>query len=251
MNPEDAVIDAIDQLVDEQLAGGPVDDYSVDRYDRCRHCRQGWHGLPNDVGCPGAHARGYQIREWKRKLRTQPGYVKPRYDYVADVSARHAAAVRDQVDREILRGRGPLAAARASAQPPSRPAYQVWRCPTCQTTVARGQHCACPRNWQRMDSAPNPFLPSQIVREWCTNCMRVVPEGATCGCRSATIDIPRWTMRCAYCGTERPMEQQECDCPASRMAEYIGQLTDQSQRLRERHEQIQVRRADDRTWEIE
>ena len=194
VNPEDAVIDAIDQLVDEQLAGGPVDDYSVDRYDRCRHCKQGWHGLPNDVGCPGAYARGYQIREWKRKLRTQPGYVKPRYDYVADVSARHAAAVRDQVDREILRGRGPLAAARASAQPLSRPAYQVWRCPTCQTTVARGQHCACPRNWQL-----NP--------------------------QHRELDFPRWTQRCAYCGMERPMEQQECDCPPSRFARSLAHLT--------------------------
>lgn len=212
VNPEDAVIDAIDQLVDEQLAGGPVDDYSVDRYDRCRHCKQGWHGLPNDVGCPGVHARGYQIREWKRKLLAHPCARQP-YMPRSFVDMQ-AAAYMQRVDQEILRG--PLAAARASAQPPSRPAYQVWRCPTCQTTVARGQHCACPRNWQR------PFLPSQLVREWCTNCMRVVPEGATCGCRSGTIDIPRWTQRCAYCGTERLMEQQQPCCPASRLAGFLA-----------------------------
>lgn len=123
MNPEDAVIDAIDQLVDEQLAGGPVDDYSVDRYDRCRHCRQGWHGLPNDVGCPGAHARGYQIREWKRKLRTQPGYVKPRWDYVAEIE-RQTAAIRERVDREMLTG--------------------VFHCPYCNVSVQRGLQCNCP-----------------------------------------------------------------------------------------------------------
>ena len=197
MNPEDAVIDAIDALVDEQLAEGPVDDYNVDRYDRCRHCRQSWHGLSNDVGCPGAHARGYQVRAWKQRLLAHPCASQP---YMP----------RSFVDMQAARLRGPLAAIRASAQPPSRPTYQVWRCPTCQTTVPRGQHCACPRNWQR------PFLPSQLVREWCTNCMRSVPEGGECTCCL--------TYSCAYCHERVPMEQ-ECACSPSRFARSLAHLT--------------------------
>jgi hypothetical protein len=43
-NPEDAVIDAIDALVDEQLCGGPLDDYNVDRYPKCVDCGHDWHG---------------------------------------------------------------------------------------------------------------------------------------------------------------------------------------------------------------
>ncbi len=42
----DRVLDAIDELVDESLAAGPVDNYNIDRYDRCPHCRRSWHGLP-------------------------------------------------------------------------------------------------------------------------------------------------------------------------------------------------------------
>lgn len=49
-NPESAVIDAIDELVNEQLAIGPVDDYSADRYVKCGRCGQDWHGLILD-GC--------------------------------------------------------------------------------------------------------------------------------------------------------------------------------------------------------
>lgn len=200
MNPEDSVIARIDELdidalVDEQLAGGPVDDYNVDRYDRCRHCKQGWHGLPNDVGCPGAHARGYQIREWKQGLRTQPGYVKPRYLFQQPI----AAAVREQVDREILYG------------------TRVYGCRRCGASVPVTQQCACVPQHRQLD------YPVQY-RYWCTNCMRSVPEGAQCGCRSASIDIPRWTQRCAYCGMERPMEQQECDCPPSRFAQSLQQM---------------------------
>ena len=220
MNPEDAVIDAIDQLVDEQLAGGPVDDYSVDRYDRCRHCKQGWHGLPNDVGCPGAHARGYQIREWKRKLRTQPGYVKPRYDYVAEIE-RQTAAIRDRVDREMLYGLDRSRYTGTNGFIP--PGTRVYGCRRCGASVPVTQQCACVPQHRQLD------YPVQY-RYWCTNCMRSVPEGAVCGCRSATIDISRWTMRCAYCGIDRPMEQQHCGCPASRLAGFIGEATDQRRR---------------------
>ena len=40
------IVDEIDALVDAQLAGGPVDDYNADRYDKCPHCDRHWHGLP-------------------------------------------------------------------------------------------------------------------------------------------------------------------------------------------------------------
>ena len=39
------IVDDIDALVDEQLEGGPVDDYNADRYDRCPHCDRHRHGL--------------------------------------------------------------------------------------------------------------------------------------------------------------------------------------------------------------
>lgn len=42
----DGLLDDIDRLVDEQLAGGPVDDYGVDRHRLdCPHCHRGWHGI--------------------------------------------------------------------------------------------------------------------------------------------------------------------------------------------------------------
>jgi hypothetical protein len=45
LNPEDQVLDDIDLLVNEQVRGGPVDDYRVDRYPKCKHCPHQWHGL--------------------------------------------------------------------------------------------------------------------------------------------------------------------------------------------------------------
>lgn len=39
------IVDRIDELVDQQLSTGPVDDYNADRYDRCPHCDRHWHGL--------------------------------------------------------------------------------------------------------------------------------------------------------------------------------------------------------------
>ena len=64
VNPEQAVIDVIDELVDESLAPGPVDDYSVNRYDRCDLCRNDWHGLPSG-GCPGAYATEAEVEEYR------------------------------------------------------------------------------------------------------------------------------------------------------------------------------------------
>lgn len=57
MNPEAAVLDAIDALVDEQLqheASGY--DHNVNQ-PRCR-CGLSWHGLPDPGRCPGANHQG-------------------------------------------------------------------------------------------------------------------------------------------------------------------------------------------------
>ncbi|WP_167677921.1 hypothetical protein [Rhodococcus sp. B10] len=54
MNPEQDVLDDIDRLVDEQMAGGePV---FGGRAPVCR-CGRSWHGLPQ-TGCPGSASEG-------------------------------------------------------------------------------------------------------------------------------------------------------------------------------------------------
>jgi hypothetical protein len=40
------IVDEIDQLVSDSLSRPIVDDYRVDRYDRCFHCSRPWHGIP-------------------------------------------------------------------------------------------------------------------------------------------------------------------------------------------------------------
>lgn len=56
-NPESAVLDDIDELMRSECDefGRPLDDYQVDRYDRCPRCNSSWHGLPSGL-CPGSHA---------------------------------------------------------------------------------------------------------------------------------------------------------------------------------------------------
>ena len=52
LNPEDHVLDEIDQLVNEQVRPGPVDDYQINRYDKCKQCGHDWHGLDCErCGC--------------------------------------------------------------------------------------------------------------------------------------------------------------------------------------------------------
>lgn len=68
MNPEDAVLDEIDRLVDESLAK-PYEEISG--YDNdinqpeCR-CGADWHGLPRG-GCPGTESEGPVDDPWARK----------------------------------------------------------------------------------------------------------------------------------------------------------------------------------------
>jgi hypothetical protein len=80
----DRLIDAIDQLVDEQLArgenGGNLDQ------DRCELCGGPWHGAPTDFaagaqdlhhpGCPGAFANDTQREQWHRDRERNRGFFR-------------------------------------------------------------------------------------------------------------------------------------------------------------------------------
>jgi len=68
VNAEQQVISDIDALIDECMAPGPVDDYSVNRYDRCDTCSSQWHGLEDeDNGCPGAFATDNEIEAFRSR----------------------------------------------------------------------------------------------------------------------------------------------------------------------------------------
>jgi hypothetical protein len=70
----DRVIDAINQLVDEELARG--EPYGDLEQDRCELCGGPWHGAPTHFsagvedlshpGCPGAFASDTQREQWHR-----------------------------------------------------------------------------------------------------------------------------------------------------------------------------------------
>lgn len=81
-NPEQPVIDAIDALVTEALAQPIVDDYEVNRYERCELCRRQWHGLPEFVmlsggaqTCPGAWATDEDKAAWAEMFAPEPSWI--------------------------------------------------------------------------------------------------------------------------------------------------------------------------------
>ncbi len=147
MKPEQSVIDAIDALVDEQLAGGPVDDYSVNRYVKCATCKDDWHGVTHeDNGCPGAYARGYQKREWKReRKRKQSRYAHAREVMQSALDSQYYTMRSNSMEyaqeQEDDHRRGMLQQNHTNVGG----TYQVVRCPNCQATQALGQPCACRR----------------------------------------------------------------------------------------------------------
>lgn len=62
------IVDRIDALVNEQLTGGPEDDYKVNRYDKCGHCDRDWHGFPvtqrvQRMRWEGTYDEDYRIAE--------------------------------------------------------------------------------------------------------------------------------------------------------------------------------------------
>jgi hypothetical protein len=89
VNPEDKVVDAIDALIDEQLAAGPHDDYNANYYPECDRCRHDWHGVECIYcGCDGDGPK-YGPAQWPRvpytdqsRLGIEPGapWVRPRRD---------------------------------------------------------------------------------------------------------------------------------------------------------------------------
>lgn len=81
--PEQAVVDEIDRLVNEQMRQR-MDDYSRDFTERCEHCGEAWHGLPGtgatdsydhglgEKGCPGAFADEEEVAAWRAKRYPTP-----------------------------------------------------------------------------------------------------------------------------------------------------------------------------------
>lgn len=97
-NPEQSVIDAIDALVDEQMAGGEPIMSTAARphsYDRCKLCDGAWHGEPwrgvdldhlgeydqhqhgRAIDCPGAYATGPQRIRFRHSRRQPRLGIKP------------------------------------------------------------------------------------------------------------------------------------------------------------------------------
>jgi hypothetical protein len=77
-NPEADVIDAIDELVNEQLTHRQ-DDYNERWSETCQLCGGQWHGLPGDAdngggpGCPGAYATEDQANQWRQQDNVRRG----------------------------------------------------------------------------------------------------------------------------------------------------------------------------------
>lgn len=94
-NPEQAVIDQIDALVNESLAHGPTDDYERPWQERCDTCYGEWHGLPA-FGCPGAYATPEQHAEYLQSHRPNIGHIPiwPTYTYYESFAP--GTAVNDQ-----------------------------------------------------------------------------------------------------------------------------------------------------------
>lgn len=94
-NPEQAVIDQIDALVNESLAHGPTDDYARPWQERCDTCYGEWHGLPA-FGCPGAYATPEQHAEYLQSHRPNIGHIPiwPTYTYYESFAP--GTAVNDQ-----------------------------------------------------------------------------------------------------------------------------------------------------------
>ena len=77
-NPEQSVVNAIDELVDHELAQPIVDDYNVNRYDKCETCGGDWHGLPvmldwTERSCPGAWASDEVKNVWREMFTRRSG----------------------------------------------------------------------------------------------------------------------------------------------------------------------------------
>jgi len=97
-NPEADVLADIDQLIDEQLAAGPTDDYTRDWHDTqgdvtCTLCGQEWHGLEIKGQCPGPWATAKEKKAFRRSRRVKPAqrYARVTTTWAWDSGSRLAA----------------------------------------------------------------------------------------------------------------------------------------------------------------
>jgi hypothetical protein len=69
VNAKQSIIDAIDQPVNDSLASPIVDNYDVNRYEKCDMCGGDWHGLPEYTwagrSCPGGWASDEAKAVWR------------------------------------------------------------------------------------------------------------------------------------------------------------------------------------------
>lgn len=114
-NPEQPVIDAIDQLVNDQMANyhnRSGYDHNVNQ-ETCTLCGGTWHGIKwaptgrqwlddtsrRSIGCPGAHATGPQRIRFRRSQRQPRLGIKPGALWIGppapDISGWHFAGVMD------------------------------------------------------------------------------------------------------------------------------------------------------------
>lgn len=132
-NPEQSVLDAIDALVDEQMAGGEIAaerraEVIASDIDRCALCKGAWHGTPwtgvdhdhlgeydrhshgRALSCPGAFATGPQrIRyRWRNRLYRSMRRTMGREQAPLQRFYRHLQAVNEFIEAltEGAPGRG-------------------------------------------------------------------------------------------------------------------------------------------------
>ena len=114
------MLDAIDELVNESLAPGPRDDYSVNRYDRCPRCHGDWHGLPNELGCNGSDGEPIKYVDQIERVVTVSGTDRDRVytthdgpivrlwnadmEYVGTVEPEEGSTAYTLADIERMRG---------------------------------------------------------------------------------------------------------------------------------------------------
>lgn len=208
-NPEAAVIDAIDALIDEQLARGPRDDYDRDYLARldggsvvaevCSVCLEEWHGEPNDEGCPSEFGTDEAVEAY-----ISNGPVKaPRWT-LEELEAAGEQMARGYTIEQVAAMRGGFY---RHDSPPGGAAHEC--------TLDRNGRCvwaSCPSNQgvfvdqiQAITFSHNPLLPAvveppplQFPRDYPINRPRIRfwaadPLNGLMRMLEGTLDLRSWT----------------------------------------------------------